>query len=589
MLKMNACDLCMLEELVFDIRSYTEEEDHTFLSIRPAMDEDKKLLCDVCQRARALALVVCNFMAGNSQMPFRGGVFRISDEGDIDRTREHLRCTEENALLWIDFGQPRAGRSSELQRQNIQAFVDDAGRNKAIVVLMTSDSTNLECLVNVEHKTDCIDYLLEKAPLHSIPVNYLSGMIRILPMLSNDCHLDWLLGCHDPLLSHACQTYCLLDIPEISGSVLRENIEHHFALGNHDVSGIYRDDDNSVRICVSVRDIQSLTKLRDQLLVDDHESVVALTASLGRLSRDAVSLRFDRTAIAHMYEEMVLCLEHLTEHQHDALFKSRKESRIRIEAPAGAGKSFIALNDTLEHLERRAGKVLYICRNTSLAFHFVRWLCCRFPTAAAASKKVLRGIFFLTFDDPRVSSIFCIKSNRKGILECSDDPVYKSLRFTKIVIDEAHDVLSNADAMGKMFCNKVNKILSEQSGYELMLLSDESQASVDPEEIQWPENVALVELTDVCRSSKRVVAGARAFQLGDGKEIGCSHKSNGIPLRPFLFDGEGDEADQYATEVLNALEKLLREFPGLDLHDRLAIILPNEEFRESFCTAFQKN
>ena len=76
----------------------------------------------------------------------------------------------------------------------------------------------------------------------------------------------------------------------------------------------------------------------------------------------------------------------------------------------------------------------------------------------------------------------------------------------------------------------------------VMRLSDKSQA-VD-NEVVYPdsETFNMVELTEVVRSSERVVAGAMQFQRGAEEKLltKCHHDSVGPALRTYLFDVEGD-------------------------------------------------
>jgi hypothetical protein len=91
-----------------------------------------------------------------------------------------------------------------------------------------------------------------------------------------------------------------------------------------------------------------------------------------------------------------------------------------------------------------------------------------------------------------------------------------------------------------------------------------------------------VRLTEVVRSSERVVAGAKQFQLGGKAKLltSCHHKSVGPPLRSFIFDASGDRSEDYAAHTMKALETVIADFPGLSLHDRLAIILPNAQLAD---------
>eukprot|EP00966_Prymnesium_polylepis_P157881 3648955-Prymnesium_polylepis.1 len=103
-----------------------------------------------------------------------------------------------------------------------------------------------------------------------------------------------------------------------------------------------------------------------------------------------------------------------------------------------------------------------------------------------------------------------------------------------------------------------------------------------------------VALTEVIRCSRRIVAGAMAFQLGGDEKLltKCHHESTGPPLKSFLFDlpsdgGEDDALDAYALQTVRAIEHVQSTFPGLRLHHRLAIIVPDARFRVGLRRALQ--
>ena len=74
----------------------------------------------------------------------------------------------------------------------------------------------------------------------------------------------------------------------------------------------------------------------------------------------------------------------------------------------------------------------------------------------------------------------------------------------------------------------------------------------------------------------------------------CFHESDGPPLKAYLFDlpaqpplaaadGRGAEGryEVYAAHVLRAITHVVDTFPELSLHDRVALIVPDSEFREA--------
>ena len=93
-------------------------------------------------------------------------------------------------------------------------------------------------------------------------------------------------------------------------------------------------------------------------------------------------------------------------------------------------------------------------------------------------------------------------------------------------------------------------------------------------------------LTEVVRSSQRIVAGAGAFQLGDNKQqVVCQHNAEGPPLKSFLFELSGPPLIAYAEQTVLALKHVMSTFASLRLHDRVAILVPEEEFACAFRAA----
>ena len=76
---------------------------------------------------------------------------------------------------------------------------------------------------------------------------------------------------------------------------------------------------------------------------------------IGMASTSTLRVMVDPTQFAEQYEQMVLELEELTEHQKDVLAESEGCVRAHIRAAAGAGKTFVALHRMLEALRAEDG------------------------------------------------------------------------------------------------------------------------------------------------------------------------------------------------------------------------------------------
>jgi hypothetical protein len=87
------------------------------------------------------------------------------------------------------------------------------------------------------------------------------------------------------------------------------------------------------------------------------------------------------------------------------------------------------------------------------------------------------------------------------------------------------------------------------------------------------------------RCSRRVVGAASKFQPKGISAAHCHHESDGPPLKSFLYDDvEGDAAaaaryERCAAQTIRALEHVTSTFSELDLNNRVAIIVPDADFR----------
>ena len=192
--------------------------------------------------------------------------------------------------------------------------------------------------------------------------------------------------------------------------------------------------------------------------------------------------------------------------------------------------------------------------------------------------KLIKRLFILfdpLYDGPRAITV------RHGRIELSTETPSKS--FSLVVVDESHHIYANPQLK-----NCVESHVTPTT--QRLLISDVSQSL--GWEIDYPmEIVAEVVLTEVVRSTQRIVAGAAAFQLGDKKLLtGNAHNATGPPLKTFVFDvprkveaarnpsvyAEAREK-AYVEHTVKALKHVSTTLGALDLHDRVAIVMPSEE------------
>ena len=330
-----------------------------------------------------------------------------------------------------------------------------------------------------------------------------------------------------------------------------------------EVVALYRDDPFTgmvpIQVCVRIVSIAFLHELRDAVLMGRLEE--------GMKQRLKVTVVVDKSSFANVYEASVLKLDTLTPHQEERLADSRGERDVHLKAPAGGGKTYVALHRMLEVLEEgnQRGMVLFVAKNRALSHLICTWICKRLADRPMQRLAVLSRLYLL-FDPveegPREVTLleghltFALSSEARD--------------FTMVVVDEAHHVYSDPRLRAK-----AEQYVTEGITQRL-LLSDVSQSYGNG--VAFPTGMRDVFLEEVVRSSMRIVQGAMAFQLGDKVTVRCHHSSNGPPLKSLLFQVDGDRFACYARELRRALELVLDEFRSLHLHNRLVILVPDADF-----------
>ena len=279
------------------------------------------------------------------------------------------------------------------------------------------------------------------------------------------------------------------------------------------------------------------------------------------------SFETDLTHFAERYESSILSLDQLTRHQKQKLKECHAYHLrdIHIRAPAGAGKTFIALQLIIEKLLRADDThVLFVAKNPALSFFVSKWL------AKRASTIGVLGRFYVLYDPLEAVHSPIVQAGQIKMTEATAPDG----GFGLMVVDESHH-LYRSGSLRPLVERHVTSGATQR-----LLLSDVSQSL--GRDIPFPEGMVDVRLTEIVRSSKRIVQGAMAFQLGENKTSTESHHgSSGPPLKSFLFDVvDGDDRFEcYAKQTVSAIKSILTTFPGLDLHDRVALVVPDDEFK----------
>ena len=134
-----------------------------------------------------------------------------------------------------------------------------------------------------------------------------------------------------------------------------------------------------IRICIS--DVGFLHKLRDEMLTGQFgaalQNLLRTKPRIRGYNQDSVgeiSVSIDRTQFAEKYESSVLRLDKLTQHQREKMQECMQPNiHIHIKAPAGAGKTFVALHYVKGCLEK-GQNVLFIARNLPLVLFVAKWI-----------------------------------------------------------------------------------------------------------------------------------------------------------------------------------------------------------------------
>ena len=276
----------------------------------------------------------------------------------------------------------------------------------------------------------------------------------------------------------------------------------------------------------------------------------------------------------------------LTSHQRDKLGECAGQERVHLTAPAGAGKTMIALQRVLQALSEPGGEVLFVSRNAALGMFVAGQVVRNF--SAGYRRSALRRLHLLHeplehSDVQRIgirerSRLVHLPVGRKRADGIDEGSGSGTKRFSLVVVDEAHHVYGQPAAR--------RRVAELSSGSKLLLLSDISQSR--GRDVAYPPGLQEVALTEVVRCSERIVAGAMAFALGGDQKIltRCHHGTTGPPCKSFLFDiapgsaaaAEARRLDAYANYTCRAIEHAQATFSGLCLHKRLAILLPDRAF-----------
>ena len=338
------------------------------------------------------------------------------------------------------------------------------------------------------------------------------------------------------------------------------------------------------------QDVAALQRLCSDVLCGDFEVAINRAAFNDETDKDVVQdakidywqLQVDKAEFVRAYKYMLMSSTRLTRHQEEQLAQLDGSDSIHLKAAAGAGKTFVAAHKVFKTLiEHEEGQVVFVAPCKSLCLHFVRWLLMMDPGFGAEDivssrlklmYKPYRNLMKVSISD--TLQLEEISSTEQG--------------FVLAVVDESHDI----------FCPGVEQGLLREilcTSKQRILLSDVSQSSALEQNFRDLEDYGryhVVYLTEIVRSTERVVLGAKPFQLSPETEQATSIGANGPPLKSFLFDREGAASSppfqDYCRHTISSLRHIVSSFPGLNLHHNVAILVPDLDFLSKFQTSLQK-
>jgi len=325
-----------------------------------------------------------------------------------------------------------------------------------------------------------------------------------------------------------------------------------------------------------------------EMLYNMFPSVNAQQETASSKSESEMTIAVDLSLFADVYESSILQLDQLTPHQEEKmgdalrLLRGDETHIVHLTAPAGAGKTFVAQQIVLDLLKdlSRSGIILFSARTVPLCLFFVKWLVKRCHGEVEDEQMIKTLVERVqVLHAPYEQGPLAVKLNEeKGEIEFVGVPEGgKAQAILLVVEDEAHHTYGDPEL----------KLQVERQILRLpcqrLLLSDVSQSLGT--DLEYPNDRKVVELTEVVRSSKRIITAANDFSLCGTKEKvpTCHHTSEGPPLQTFLFymqqKDEPRRIELYAEQTIAALQSVVTQFERLPLHDRLAIIVPDEGMR----------
>ena len=290
------------------------------------------------------------------------------------------------------------------------------------------------------------------------------------------------------------------------------------ALGST-VEAIFADDNGELVVLVQTPDIMTLHQIRDQVLPSGSTTWSPFQVEICHALQLIDPVVCDVSHFADGYTRTSLVLDKPTVNQWQVLlqiFASARATHLR--ALAGAGKTFILTYVLLQVLKDSDAVVLVVTNTQALMFHVTKWIWHR--TKKSARAKLLQRIHYLS--SPFESGLKQVTLDAAtGTLKTEPVPHANRAGYRYTVIDEAHHCTQNQEDL--------DCVLSYAGAdSSLLACSDLSQAYGGVAHL--PEMLE-VQLTQVVRSTERIVMGSLSFGLEEDKQaVDCASASGGPPV-----------------------------------------------------------
>ncbi|CAE7246864.1 VAC8 [Symbiodinium sp. CCMP2592] len=322
----------------------------------------------------------------------------------------------------------------------------------------------------------------------------------------------------------------------------------------------------ALRAKLQIKSIGTLQKLRDRVLNDELEVEINQ-----KLADPRWEVAVSKSQFLQVYDSSLRALDKLTRHQRERLNAIKCLERVHLSAPAGAGKTFVAVERVVDELtpaaDEPAPRVLYVSATVELVCYFVQWLAVRLRSQRK-DLGLLSGLLVL-FKPYKQLLQLRMPAVQEGRIEFEAANINhdKNDKFDLLVIDECHNMYQDGVDRG---------IIDDLHCSRKLLLSDRAQSSAVT--ATFPD-MEKVQLTEVVRSTRQIVLGAASFQVN--AEAAVPAGTDGPPVKSFIFEASKDEAERmkhYARRVMQAIVHVENVYSGVRLHRRLAIFVPDDQF-----------